>query len=190
MIIIDLHDKITLNEGEKMEIYIPDIYQENIFKIDYEALKSRGIKCLIYDLDNTIIPIYERLPKDETKDLFESLKTRGFNIYIASNSISARVKPVAETLKVNFISSAEKPDIEKVNEIVESSKYGLDEIAIIGDSMMDDVLCGNTIGITTVLIDQLDKKEFPTAYIKRIKERKIQKKLRDNDLFVKGRYYV
>ena len=173
-----------------MEIYIPDIYQEDIYKIDYETLKSRGIKCLIYDLDNTIIPIMERVPRDETKKLFETLKSNGFTLYIASNSISARVKPVADALKVSFISSTEKPNTVKVNELVENSKYGLDEIALIGDSMMDDVVCGNTIGITTVLIDQIDKKEFPRAYIRRIKERKIQKKLRDNDLFVKGRYYV
>lgn len=172
-----------------METYIPDIYQENIYKIDYEMLKSRGIKCLIYDLDNTLITIMERLPKEETKKLFDILKSNEFTIYIASNSVSARVKPVAELLKVNYVSNAEKPNIEKVNELVNSSKFGLDEIALIGDSMMDDVVCGNTIGITTILLDQLDKKEFPRAYIRRIKERKVQKKLRDNDLFVKGRYY-
>jgi hypothetical protein len=38
-----------------MEIYVPDIYQENIYKINYEMLISRGIKCLIFDLDNTLI---------------------------------------------------------------------------------------------------------------------------------------
>ena len=33
------------------------------------------------------------------------------------------------------------------------------------------------------------KKEFITAYFKRMKERKVQKKLRDKNLFTKGRYY-
>lgn len=173
-----------------MEIYIPDIYQEDIYKIDYEILKSRGIKCLIYDLDNTLITIMEKSPREETKKMFELLKENGFAIYIASNSLNVRVKPVAEALKVNYISGAEKPKIENVNELVVSTKFGLDEIALIGDSMVDDVVCGNSIGITTVLIDQLDKKEFPRAYLRRKKEKKIQKKLRDNDLFVKGRYYV
>ena len=173
-----------------MEIYVPDIYQEDIYKIDYGVLKSRGIKCLIYDLDNTIIPIIEKSPKEETKKMFEILKNNGFVIYIASNSINSRVKPVAELLKVNYISNAEKPNTDKLNELINSSKYGLDEIALIGDSMMDDVVCGNNIGITTILIDQLDKKEFPRAYFRRKKEKRIQKKLRDNDLFVKGRYYV
>ena len=182
--------KLIKNEGDTVEIYVPDIYQENIYKIDYEALLSRGIKCLIFDLDNTIAKITERVPSSEAKELFKKLKSKGFKIYIASNSINVRVKPFAEELKVSYISSAQKPDVEKLKELVNSCKFGIDEIALIGDSMMDDVICGNTIGITTVLLDQIDKKEFPRARFRRIKEKKIQKKLRDNDLFTKGRYYV
>ena len=93
-------------------------------------------------------------------------------------------------LKVDYISNCRKPRIEKINEYIKKSKFGLDEIAIIGDSMMDDVVCGNTIGITTVLLDQISKMEFPVARIKRIKEKKIQKRLRDKNLFTKGIYYV
>lgn len=172
-----------------MEIYVPDMYQENIYKIDYESLLSRGIKCLIFDLDNTLVPINENLPRTENKELFNKLKKLGFKIYIASNSIKARVKPFHEELKVEYIYSANKPHIEKVNELISKSSFTIDEIAIIGDSMIDDIVCGNTIGITTILLDQISKKEFPIARIKRIKEKKIQKKLRDNDLFTKGRYY-
>ena len=173
-----------------MEIYVPDIYQENIYKINYETLLSRGIKCLIFDLDNTLVTIKETLPREETKKLFKDLKDKGFKIFIASNSIKARVKPFHEELKVDYIYSVRKPHIEKINELINNNKFGLDEIAMIGDSMLDDVVCGNTIGITTILLDQISKMEFPIARIKRVKEKKIQKKLRDKDLFTKGRYYV
>ena len=173
-----------------MEVYVPDIYQENIYKINYENLLSRGIKCLLFDLDNTLIKVREFAPNEETKKLFQKLKKKGFKILITSNSIKTRVKPVAEELKVDFICSCKKPDIERINEYIKSSKFGLDEIAIIGDSMMDDVVCGNTIGITTILLDQIAKMEFPLARLRRIKEKRIQKKLRDKDLFTKGRYYV
>lgn len=173
-----------------MEIYVPDIYQKDIYSIDYEILMSRGIKCLIFDLDNTLVTILETVPREETKELFKKLKKMGFKIYIASNSIKARVKPFHEELKVDYICSVKKPNPEKIAELVNSLKYGIDEIAMIGDSMIDDVVCGNTIGVTTILLDQISKKEFPLARIRRIKEKKIQKKLRDKDLFTKGRYYV
>lgn len=173
-----------------MEVYVPDMYQENIYKINYDMLSSRGIKCLIYDLDNTLVSVKESCPRMENKELFKKLKDKGFKILIASNSIKARVKPFHEELKVDYIYSARKPRIDKINEYIKSSNFGLDEIAIIGDSMMDDIVCGNTIGITTILLDQINKAEFPLARLKRIKEKKIQKKLRDKNLFTKGRYYV
>lgn len=173
-----------------MEIYVPDIYQKSIYDINYKMLVSRGIKCLIFDLDNTLVPINESLPSEENKKLFKKIKDMGFKVYIASNSIKSRVKPFHEELKVDYIYSAKKPHIEKLTELIKSSKFTLDQIAIIGDSMMDDIVCGNTIGITTVLLDQISKKEFPLARFKRIKEKRIQKKLRDNNLFTKGRYYV
>ena len=78
----------------------------------------------------------------------------------------------------------------QIEEYIKNSKYNQSELALIGDSMMDDVVCGNRLGITTVLTDPLGKREFPIAKMKRRKEKKIQKKLRDNNLFTKGRYYV
>lgn len=172
-----------------MEIYVPDIYQENIYKINYDMLLSRGIKCLIFDLDNTLVTIKENTPTEDNKKLFKELKEKGFKLYLVSNSIKTRVKPFHEVLKVDYVYSAQKPKTEKIIELINNSKFELDEIAMIGDSMVDDIVCGNTIGITTILLDQLSKSEFPFARIKRNREKRIQKKLRDNDLFTKGRHY-
>lgn len=172
-----------------MEKYVPDIYIKNIYEINYDSLILRGIKCLFFDLDNTLVPIMEKDARDENKKLIKELKEKGFKIVITSNSIKARVKPIADQLNIDYLSNAKKPTTEKMIELINKYKFGLDQIALIGDSMMDDVVCGNKIGITTILTDQIDKNEFPIARIKRIKEKKIQKKLRDHDLFTKGRYY-
>lgn len=173
-----------------MEKYVPDIYQQDIYNIKYGILQSRGIKYLIFDLDNTIATIKEKVPSEEVKNLFKDLKKMGFKLFIASNSLKTRVKPFHDELNVNYIYSAKKPHINKINELILENKIGLDEVAMIGDSMMDDIVCGNTIGITTILVDQMNKLEFPFAKLKRIKEHRIQKKLRDKELFTKGRYYV
>jgi len=172
-----------------MEKYIPDIYQKNIFSINYDNLISRGIKNLFFDLDNTLAPIYEKRCRNEVKELFKFLKNKNINIYIISNSIDVRVGGFARELKVNYLSSAKKPSLKKIQKLITDNGFPVDQTAIIGDSMMDDMLVGNLIGITTILVDQISKREFPFARIKRIKEKRIQKKLRDNNLFTKGRYY-
>ena len=173
-----------------MEIYVPDIYAKDIYTLDYENLKSRGIKCLIFDLDNTLVTIKEFSPREETKDLFKNLKKMGFKVFIASNSIGARVKGFHDILNVDYVASASKPKPDKIKELIDKEKFTVDQIAMIGDSMMDDVVCGNTIGITTILLDQISKAEYPIAWVKRQHEKKLQKKMRANGLFTKGRYYV
>ena len=152
-----------------MEKYIPDIYQKNIFSINYDNLLSRGIKNLLFDLDNTIAPIYEKRCRNEVKELFKFLKNKNMNIYIVSNSIDARVSAFSRELKVDYLSSAKKPSFKKIEKLISDNMLKLDQTALIGDSMMDDVVCGNGIGITTILIDQISKREFPFARIKRIK---------------------
>ena len=172
-----------------MEKYVPDLYQKNMYSIKYENLIRRGIKFLVFDLDNTIALITERHASEEALKLFTELKKKKFKIMIASNSLAARVKVFAKELGIDYMSTCRKPKAPDLEKYILASGYKLSEIAIIGDSMLDDVVCGNRIGITTILTDQLGKKEFLPAYFKRKKERKIQKKLRDHNLFTKGRYY-
>ena len=38
-----------------MDNFIPDMYQKSIYHIDYDKLSEDGIKCLLFDLDNTLI---------------------------------------------------------------------------------------------------------------------------------------
>lgn len=172
-----------------MEKYVPDIYQKNIYSINYDNLLNRGINTLLFDLDNTIALIFDHHPNEDVINLFKFLKSKKFKILIVSNSIDARVNTFAKDLKVEYLSSAKKPKNIKLLKLINDNKFEIDKTAIIGDSMMDDVVAGNSIGITTVLTDQLSKHEFPLAKIRRFKEKRIQKKLRDNNLFTKGRYY-
>ena len=83
-----------------MNIFYPDIYAENIFKIDYEKLKDKGIKCLIFDLDNTLVPVKSSKASKEVKELFTSLKRKKFTVILMSNSLKKRVELFKKELKV------------------------------------------------------------------------------------------
>lgn len=172
-----------------MEKYVPDIYQKSIHTINYDSLLSRGIKCLLFDLDNTLAPITEKTPNEKVKELFNELKEKGFKIIIFSNSPKMRVRPFKDELEVDCCACAKKPKPDKFLSVIKIYGYNFSEVAIIGDSMMDDIVGGNGVGITTILINQIGKREYPLAWFRRQKEKKIIKKLRDNNLFTKGRYY-
>ena len=57
-----------------MEIFLPDKYYKNIYEINYRQLKQDGIKCLLFDLDNTLVPPHINKPNKKIRDLFDNLK--------------------------------------------------------------------------------------------------------------------
>ena len=68
-----------------MDLFIPDIYQQSIYTIDYKKLHKNGIKCLLFDLDNTIAPYNTLEPDQKVKELFARLEN-DFKIIIISNN--------------------------------------------------------------------------------------------------------
>ena len=74
-----------------MKKFIPKMYQKSIYTINYPKLKEKGIKLLIFDLDNTIGSVHEEVMNKRTADFLTKL-ARDFTIVIASNSKEERVK--------------------------------------------------------------------------------------------------
>lgn len=172
-----------------MEKYVPDMYQKSIYTIDYSKLMTIGIKCLLFDLDNTIVPANESMPNKKAKELFISLKQKGFRVIIFSNSPQMRLKKIGKELEVECVSNAMKPLSINFKKVMSNHKLTENEMAIIGDQIMTDVVGGNNVGITTILVNPLVTQDFVWTKINRIREKRIMKKLRDRDLFCKGRYY-
>lgn len=172
-----------------MEKYIPDAYLKSIYYIDYEKLKSRGIKCILFDLDNTLAPLSLKKPNKKIKDLFIKLKNMGFKLIIFSNSGKTRLKPFKEALEVDCAFSCKKPMIKKYELILKEYKYTVSEVVIIGDNIVTDVLGGNKVGITTILVNPISNKDTASGKISRLYEKMIIKKLSKKELFFRGKYY-
>ena len=172
-----------------MEQYLPDIYQKSIYTVDYSKLLSRGIKCLLYDLDNTIVQSRNSEPPAKAKELFTSLKQKGFRVVIFTNSPKMRLKHFQTAFSVDGISNAKKPFTRKLRKFLKDYNYKENEVAIIGDQLMTDVKVGNTVGITTVLVNPISEKDFFVTKFNRHREKKKMDELSEKNLFFKGRYY-
>ena len=65
------------------EKFYPSEYVESSYVIDYEKLYADGIRGLIYDVDNTLVP--HGYPADERAlELMDRLKKIGFKITFLS----------------------------------------------------------------------------------------------------------
>lgn len=172
-----------------MNKYIPDVYSESIFTINYDKLKKENIKCLLFDLDNTIVESKVNTPPEMVKKLFNKLKKMGFIVIIFSNSGSKRLQNFKDELEVDVNPRSLKPLKINFNKILK--KYNLDKemVAIIGDQLLTDILGGNRVGITTVLVDPILTSEFFFTKINRLREKRVYKKLEKNNELKKGEYY-
>ena len=172
-----------------MGLFRPHRYYRDIYSIDYAKLKKEGITCLIFDLDNTLVSYRDKLPTKKVKDLFTKLKKMGFKVIIFSNSGSKRLKPFKEQLDVDVCSRCFKPSPNKFLYVINEYKLEVSQIAIIGDQFYTDIIGGNRVGITTILINPASKTDMILTYIQRFREKKLIKKLSKADLFYKGKYY-
>ena len=172
-----------------IELFKTDMYVKDIYTIDYKKLKSYGIKCILFDLDNTLVPYFRNKPSRKIKDLIEKLKENGFKVIIFSNSGKKRLAPFKKILEVDCSYLSRKPFQKKFKKVLKEYKYTQSEVTMIGDQIMTDIYGGNRMGIFTVLVKPISKKESLPTKINRVIEKKIIKKLEKRNIFKIGEYY-
>ena len=154
-----------------------------------DKLKENGIKCLLFDLDNTCVPYVDKKPTKKLKNHFDKLKDSGFTVIIFSNSPRNRLEPFKKYLNVDCCPSARKPRKAKFIKVLKEYKLDLSEVAIIGDQLVTDIYGGNKVGITTVLVNPMSDIDMPFTKIHRYIERKEINKMNKKGIFKVGEYY-
>jgi len=171
-----------------IEKLIPDMYYENIYKINYKKLLKKGIKCILFDLDNTIAPVKNHEISKEIKELFFKLKEMGFKLIIVSNSPKKRIEPFKNALEVDASALSMKPSKKKYIKILNTFNFTENEVAAIGDQLLTDILGANNMHLTSILVDPISKDGKATIF-NRFIEKRIMNKFEKKDLFTKGKYY-
>ena len=66
--------------------FVPDYYFPDIYAIDPERLRARGVKVLLADLDNTLAPYGVPRPSGEVVAWRARLEQAGITLFLLSNS--------------------------------------------------------------------------------------------------------
>lgn len=171
-----------------LDLFIPDVYAQSIYTINYKKLKKNGIKCLLFDLDNTIASYKTKEPDQKVKELIARLE-EDFKVIIISNSNKNRLRPFKEKLNIDVAFSSKKPLKGKYKKILSLYKFRIDEVACIGDQLLTDILGANRMGFTSILVNRVAKYEMFFTRVNRFFERFILKKLAKKNILVSGVYY-
>jgi len=172
-----------------LSIFVPDIYQKSIYDINYKKLKKNGIKCLIFDLDNTMASIKTKSPNKKLKDLIEDLKALDFKILIVSNAPKKRVEPFKDILCLDSSYLSFKPMKRKYVKILKMYKFKPSQIACVGDQLLTDIIGANRMEMTSILVNPIGTLDFAPTKINRFLEIFIYRRLENKDLLKRGEYY-
>lgn len=172
----------------------PSTYVNSILDIDLDELKNQGIKLIICDLDNTLVPHFRKFPTNSSIKFLENIKKYDFKFVIISNNSEKRVKFFAEKLgiKEDYIANAKKPFPRKTKRFIEekfNGKYRNSEIVVIGDMIITDIFVANILRINSILVHPLFEPEKFVNRILSFTEKKVFKKLsRENLITTKPNY--
>ena len=156
-----------MSDSELRATFIPDVYQKDIYCIDYQKLWDKGIRLLSYDIDDTIGDVFlhhignivpgatiTTYPEGKkAKELVERLHNIGFKVVLLTNAHQGIAKGTWEEIGADdYFEDAGKPETTAFYAFME--KYGFDksQMAHVGNNIRQDVAGGNAAGVTTCLV--------------------------------------
>ncbi|OQC10165.1 MAG: Mitochondrial PGP phosphatase [Tenericutes bacterium ADurb.Bin087] len=161
-----------------MKKFTPTYYAKNIYEVSIDFFKEQGIKTLLVDLDNTLASYRELEPSAKTINFVRDLEKAGIKVLLASNNSGKRVKRYGELLGVPYIAGARKPFAFKLRKFLQHHGADLATTLMVGDQILTDVFCGNTLGVKIMLTDKLVAEDQWTTRINRLIDRPLRNKLR------------
>lgn len=135
-----------------MGLFVPDYYYDTVYEVTPELLKKHGIKGLILDIDNTLVPYEIPEPTDENVAWLTLMHENGIKTAFVSNNHKDRVELYNKELGCPAFYDSGKPFKKACKRALDAMGISADEAAIIGDQVFTDVLCGRNAGLKLAIL--------------------------------------
>jgi hypothetical protein len=146
---------------------IPRGFYETVTDLSPDALARRGIRLVLADLDNTLVPYGVTEPTAEVAAWKQALDKAGVQLFLLSNSRRpGRPQGFAEKLGIPVLGHAGKP--KKKGYLLAMERMGCkpEETVMVGDQIFTDVLGANRVGVTPLLIRPIRLAGNPGRYLR------------------------
>ena len=140
--------------------FLPRIVADALTDITPDLLMERGIRLLMLDFDNTIVPYTTSTPEPLMEQWLLDMKQTDIRICVVSNSKKDRVKVFCANFGLPCITHAKKPFTKGIKECLAKFNISASQAAIVGDQIFTDTLGGNLAGITPSLVKAIDNHNF------------------------------
>ena len=139
---------------------LPTLMADAVTDISPAFLRERGIRLLMLDFDNTIIPYTTIEPTQEAAAWLEEMTNSGIPVCVVSNSRNDRVPVFCRKYNLDCILRSRKPFPVGIPNCL--AKYGIPakDALMVGDQIFTDTLGGNLAGTQTLLVKPIHNHNF------------------------------
>ena len=156
-----------------MSLCRPDLAPARAWALDPETLVRLGVRGVLLDLDNTLIPYgYEGPVPKEVADWLAALRQAGIAAALVTNAHPARSRRWGRKLGLPTLVFAGKPLPFAIYWAARVLGVPKEELLLVGDQVFTDLLGGKLAGVRTALVPPLSPKELPhTRWLRRLERR-------------------
>ena len=149
----------------------PDLQAASLAEVPIPELLARGVRGVIVDVDNTLARYRGETPEPAAESWIHRAREQGLAVYLVSNAMPARVAMMAKGLGVEGSGLSGKPFRGGFQRALRALGLPPREVAVIGDQLFTDVLGGNWLGATTVLVTPIESDEaLHTRIVRRVEK--------------------
>ena len=123
--------------------------------ISPDFLKAQGIRLLMLDFDNTIVPYTTNIPSPEVQSWLETMKQSDLTVCVVSNSKNSRVPEFCQKYGLHCITHAQKPFSGGIRQCLNRFGISAEEAVLVGDQIYTDTLGGGCTGVRTILVEAI-----------------------------------
>ena len=132
---------------------IPTHVCGSIYDIDWPALARGGVRLVLADLDNTLVPYSAAAPSGRLLEWKAELDSLGLTLFVLSNSRKSRRCPdFCAQLGVPFLRRAGKPGTDGFLRAMAEQGVGPGQTVMVGDQLFTDALGANRAGVPVYLV--------------------------------------
>lgn len=139
---------------------LPSLITNGITDLTPQFLVEQGIRLLMLDFDNTIVPYTTNEPTEEMARWLKTMTASKIQVCVVSNSRKDRVKIFCEEYGIDCITHAKKPFSRGIKQCLARYDLPAEECALAGDQIYTDVLGANCAGARSILVSAINNHNF------------------------------
>ncbi len=139
---------------------LPSMLTDTVTDLTPAFLQEQGIRLLMLDFDNTIVPYTTDQPTAQMDRWLRQMASSDVQVCVVSNSKKGRVPEFCEKYGIGCITHAKKPFPKGIRACLRRFSLPPEVCALAGDQIFTDTLGANSAGVRSILVNAIHNHTF------------------------------